>query len=114
MEINRILKNEGALFLTTPNINSFQALFYRGKWRSAIFDHLYLFSKNTIKTLLAKTGFKTKRILTWGGIASGLVHPLIKKCADILAKFFNFGDVMIVYAEKSNLSEKPKQRLNRR
>jgi 2-polyprenyl-3-methyl-5-hydroxy-6-metoxy-1,4-benzoquinol methylase len=101
-EISRILKEEGALFLTTPNISGFQAFVYRRKWRSAIFDHLYLFSKSTLKKLLTKTGFKTKRILTWGGIASGLAHPIIKKCADFLAKFFNFGDVMIVYAEKAN------------
>jgi 2-polyprenyl-3-methyl-5-hydroxy-6-metoxy-1,4-benzoquinol methylase len=113
-EIRRILKKDGAVFITTPNISGFQARLYRERWRSAIFDHLYLFSKRTLKNIFIKTGFKTKRIRTWGGLAAGLAFPLTKKCVDFFAKLFNFGDVMVVYAQKFNFSVKPKQRPNRR
>jgi len=106
-EVNRILKDDGALFITTPNISGFQARLFKGRWRSAIFDHLYLFSKRTLRKILKKAGFKTQRIRTWGGIAAGLAPPLIKKSADFLAKFFNIGDVMVVSAKKTDLSIKP-------
>ena len=99
-EVCRILKDGGHLFITTPNISGFQARLYRGKWRSAIFDHLYLFSKFTLKNLLKKTGFKAERTRTWGGLAQGFSIPVIKKYADKTAKFLNIGDVMIVRAVK--------------
>ena len=101
-ETYRILRENGTVFITTPNISGFQARLYGGRWRSAIFDHLYLFSKRTLKRLLENTGFTTERIRTWGGLAAGLAPPFIKKSADSLAKFFNFGDVMIIRAKKDS------------
>jgi len=99
-EVRRILKSTGRVFITTPNISGFQARLYGGRWRSAIFDHLYLFSIRTLTKLLRSTGFKVKKIRTWGGLAAGLAPKWIKKPADFLAKRFSFGDVMIVKAEK--------------
>jgi len=101
-EVHRILKDEGKIFITTPNINGLQAYIYGGKWRSAIFDHLYLFSAHTLKKMLKRTGFKVEKLSTWGGIAAGLAPVWIKKSADFLAKWFSFGDVMIIRAKKSN------------
>ena len=57
-EIHRILKDSGYVFITTPNISGFQARLFGGRWRSAIFDHLYLFSKRTLSKLLKSAGFK--------------------------------------------------------
>ena len=100
-EINRVLKRDGRVFITTPNIGGFQARLFGGRWRSAIFDHLYLFSVGTLKKLLKNTGLKAERFSTWGGIAAGLAPARIKKIADFLAKRLNCGDVMIVRAGKN-------------
>ncbi|MCL2180586.1 MAG: class I SAM-dependent methyltransferase [Treponema sp.] len=99
-EVYRILKNGGYIFITTPNIDSFQAKLFAGKWRSAIFDHLYLFSKKTLSKLLLNAGFKIESRHTWGGLAAGSVPLWLKKPADKMAKIFGCGDVMIVRAIK--------------
>jgi len=100
-EVRRVLKNDGYFFVTTPNIDSFQERLLKGRWRSAIFDHLYLFSKKTLTLLLEKAGFVTEELHTWGGLAEGLAPRGIKKFFDKLAKRFNFGDVMIIKAKKA-------------
>jgi len=99
-ECFRILKKDGTIFITTPNIAGFQARLFGSAWRSAIFDHLYLFSESTLTKLLKKTGFKKTRIRTWGGLAAGSSPKWLKKPADRLAKIFNCGDVMIIRAVK--------------
>ena len=104
IEANRVLKEGGRIFITTPNISGFQARIYGGLWRSAIFDHLYLFSVRTLSKLLKKTGFKIERIRTWGGLAAGLAPLWLKKPADYLAKRLGCGDVMIVRAGKTETS----------
>ena len=100
-EVYRILKDTGRVFITTPNISGFQARLCGSLWRSAIFDHLYLFSIRTLTKLLTSANFKVEKISTWGGIAAGLAPLWIKKPADFLAKRLGFGDVMIVRAKKS-------------
>ena len=99
-EVFRILKDDGYFFLSTPNISGFQARLYRSRWRSAIFDHLYLFSRRTLIKMLKNTGFKIESCRTWGGLAAGMAPLWLKKTADSLAKRFNFGDVMIIRAVK--------------
>jgi len=101
-EVHRILKDNGKLFITTPNISGLQAYLYGSRWRSAIFDHLYLFSARTLKKMLRRAGFKVEKLSTWGGIAAGLAPVWIKKSADFLAKRLGFGDVMIMRAKKSD------------
>jgi 2-polyprenyl-3-methyl-5-hydroxy-6-metoxy-1,4-benzoquinol methylase len=99
-EIYRLLKDGGSVFITPPNIGGFQARLFRGSWRSAIFDHLYLFSPETLKAMLIRAGFKIECISTWGGLAAGTAPPRLKKIADRLAKILALGDVMIVRAGK--------------
>jgi 2-polyprenyl-3-methyl-5-hydroxy-6-metoxy-1,4-benzoquinol methylase len=103
VEIFRILKNDGYIFISTPNISGFQARLFGGFWRSAIFDHLYLFSVRTLKTMLKMAGFKVEKVSTWGGLAAGLAPMYIKKTMDFLAKRLGFGDVMIIRARKNTL-----------
>ena len=98
-EIRRILKPHGFMVLTTPNIRSFQAGWYRTGWRSAIADHLYLFTRKTITMYLRRTGFKPLRWKTWGGIPAGDAPAMIKRPADSLAKKLNCGDVMIFLSQ---------------
>jgi 2-polyprenyl-3-methyl-5-hydroxy-6-metoxy-1,4-benzoquinol methylase len=101
-ETSRILKQGGRVFITTPNISGLQARLYGGLWRSAIFDHLYLFSVRTLSKMLKTAGFKIEKISTWGGLAAGLAPPRLKKAADYLAKRLGFGDVMIIRGRKIN------------
>ena len=96
----RILRPGGRFLLTTPNIAGFQARLLGARWRSAIFDHLYLFSARTLKPLLVNAGFTIEGVYTWGGIAAGLAPPPLKKCIDRAAKALGIGDVMLVRAQK--------------
>lgn len=100
-EINRILKENGYVFITTPNISGFQARLFGGRWRSAIFDHLYLFSVRTLKQMLKNACFHVEGFSTWGGLGAGFAPAWLKKTADFLAKRFNCGDVMIIRARFS-------------
>ncbi len=99
-EIKRILMPGGKAIITTPNISGFQARLFRQGWRSAIADHLTLFSISTLKRLLREEGFKVLKIRTWGGLAVGTAPLIIKKPVDYLAKKFGFGDVMLFLVEK--------------
>jgi 2-polyprenyl-3-methyl-5-hydroxy-6-metoxy-1,4-benzoquinol methylase len=99
-EAHRILDDGGLLLVTTPNIAGIQARLSGGKWRSAIYDHLYLFSAGTLTALLRREGFQIEKVVTWGGIAQGAVPALLKKTADRLAKKTGCGDVMMIKARK--------------
>jgi SAM-dependent methyltransferase len=97
-EVRRVLAPGGCFLVTTPNIAGFQARLFRGRWRSAIFDHLYLFSVKTLSALLRQSGFAVERVRTWGGLAAGAAPVPVKRLADRAAKRFGFGDVMIIRA----------------
>jgi len=99
-EVYRILAYGGRFFVTTPNIAGFQARLFKDKWRSAIFDHLYLFSVKTLTRLLKEKGFAIEKIAVWGGLAKGSAPDSIKRLFDKAAKRFGFGDVMIIRAVK--------------
>jgi 2-polyprenyl-3-methyl-5-hydroxy-6-metoxy-1,4-benzoquinol methylase len=96
----QLLRHGAYFMLTTPNIDSFQARLMGRRWRSAIFDHLYLFSIRTIKPMLQAQGFVIEGIYTWGGLAAGIAPLPIKTFADRTAKALGLGDVMLVKARK--------------
>ncbi len=100
-EAHRVLAPEGRLVLTTPNAAGFQALLFGPSWRSAIFDHLYLFSLTTLRAILESEGFVVERSVTWGGMAAGTAPLPIKRLADRAAKRWGFGDVMMLRARKA-------------
>jgi 2-polyprenyl-3-methyl-5-hydroxy-6-metoxy-1,4-benzoquinol methylase len=99
-EVYRLLVPGGMVIVTTPNIDSLQAVLFRSKWRSAIADHLTLFSRKTLKKILTEAGFKIKKTAVWGGLAKGTVPGFIKKPVDRMAKIFRFGDVVLYQAFK--------------
>lgn len=99
-EIYRCLKVGGYFYITTPNIDGFQARLFGSRWRSAIFDHLYLFSKKTLRALLEDAGFIVEKTVSWGGLARGTAPGPIKHMADRLAKQFNWGDVVLMRCRK--------------
>lgn len=97
-EIKRILIPRGVLILTTPNIDGFQARIFGNRWRSMIADHLYLFSRKTMRRYFTAFDFKVKEHNTWGGLAAGTAPRWIKSVVDKGAKRFGCGDVMIFLA----------------
>ncbi|AEJ19190.1 class I SAM-dependent methyltransferase [Gracilinema caldarium] len=101
-ELYRSLKPGGYCFITTPSIDGIQARLFGSRWRSAIFDHLYLFSKKTLRVLLEEAGFTVEKIISWGGLAQGTAPGPIKNLADRLAKRFNWGDVVLMRCRKAS------------
>jgi 2-polyprenyl-3-methyl-5-hydroxy-6-metoxy-1,4-benzoquinol methylase len=101
-ELRRLLRPGGYLVVSTPNIDGFQSRLFKERWRSAIPDHMVLFSKRTLQAILSAAGFTVLRKKTWGGIAVGITATVIKNSVDRLAKFFGFGDVMILLARKQD------------
>jgi SAM-dependent methyltransferase len=100
-EVSRVLAPGGLVILTTPNVDGLQARLLGARWRSAIYDHLYLFSLRTLRSLLVSHGFSIDRSITWGGWARGLRPGFIKRPMDRLAKRCGFGDVVAVLARKA-------------
>jgi 2-polyprenyl-3-methyl-5-hydroxy-6-metoxy-1,4-benzoquinol methylase len=100
LEIRRILVPGGYVVVVTPNIDGLQARLFRESWRSAIADHLTLFSKSTLAAMLAATGFQVLQTVTWGGLAKGSVPAAVKRPVDFLAKRLGFGDVVLMLARK--------------
>jgi 2-polyprenyl-3-methyl-5-hydroxy-6-metoxy-1,4-benzoquinol methylase len=100
LEVRRILAPGGYVVVVTPNISGLQARLFREKWRSAIADHLTLFSKVTLRKMLVATGYQVLQTVTWGGLAKGSVPGAVKRPVDYLAKRMGFGDVVLILARK--------------
>jgi len=99
-EVNRILWPGGYAVIVTPNISGLQARLFRERWRSAIADHLTLFSRRTLHRMLIQSGFEILKTVTWGGLAKGTVPVSVKRPVDCLAKKMGFGDVVLVLTRK--------------
>jgi SAM-dependent methyltransferase len=55
--VRAFLKPEGVLFLCTPNLHSWSARVMRKRWSEFKTEHLTYFGVETIRNLLAKTGY---------------------------------------------------------
>ncbi|MDC7232370.1 MAG: class I SAM-dependent methyltransferase [Spirochaetales bacterium] len=99
-EIHRILEPGGYYLCATPNCDGFQAKLFGSRWRSVIADHLFLFSKKTLRSMAEKNGFAVRQIRTWGGLGAGYAPGFIKKPVDRLVKLTGWGDVMMMVLQK--------------
>ena len=97
-EVVRILKPGGLFLCTTPNSDGFQAKLFGSKWRSAIADHMFLFSRKNLQRLMKSRNFTIEKVRTWGGLGQGYGPRWFKKILDSTAKKLSFGDVMIISA----------------
>jgi 2-polyprenyl-3-methyl-5-hydroxy-6-metoxy-1,4-benzoquinol methylase len=60
-EIRRILKHDGILYVSTPDIGSFWSRIFGALWWGINKYHLFYFSKKTIEDLFRKYGFESIR-----------------------------------------------------
>lgn len=104
-EVARILKPGGWVLVTTPNTQGFQAQLFQQNWRSAIADHLYLFSRRNLRQALSRRGLMVKRTKTWGGLALGARPRFLKPVLDRAVKWLGWGDVVLFAAQKAESSE---------
>lgn len=101
-EAARIIRPGGYLITVTPDISGFQARLFASKWRSAIADHMFLFSRRTLSAMLEKNGFEVLKTASWGGLASGTAPLPVKKAADRLVKVLGKGDVVCILSKISD------------
>lgn len=94
-EVVRVTKPGGYVVVVTPNTASLQARLFGRNWRSAIADHMNLFSRRTLRRLMEEAGLSVTATKTWGGIAAGVAPAIVKRPADRLAKLLGFGDVVL-------------------
>lgn len=61
IEARRILKDDGILCLSTPDISSVMSKILKAKWWGINKFHLFYFSKRTLEKILDACGFRVKR-----------------------------------------------------
>ena len=95
------LTDNGMLYISTCRTGgiNFKRLF-GSRWRFYNFpEHIYFFSRKTIKMLLKRSGFRIERYITYGS-NFGNSGTWIRKVGDFLAKKVYTGDMMIIAAQK--------------
>lgn len=61
-EAHRVLKKNGKIIITTPNLNAIARIWKRDRWHGFRDPtHLYLFTPSSIKFLVERAGFKVVR-----------------------------------------------------
>lgn len=119
-KIRRLLKDDGILYITTPDIESITSRIFRNRWWGIKRHHLYFFSRKTLKALLDKTGFEIiKTGFYFRYFSLGYIMRLFvtynSRTANALRVFFkrtsledkevplNLYDQIAVYAKKKRL-----------
>lgn len=103
---NRVLKEKGALIITTGDLSSTMARITGRRWRMIIPPlHVYYYSRKTITRLLEENGFQVLYISSESKYQN--LNSIFKHQFGIDKRFFpkmpipvNFGDIMLVKAIK--------------
>lgn len=61
--VNFILKKDGLLFCTLPNISSFMAWVSRSKWNCLLIEHIWYFNPNTFNLFIKRFGFEMLKVI---------------------------------------------------
>lgn len=98
------LTPEGYLFITTPDLDSWDAKLLRERWygfRKAVnYEHVNYFNRRSIREILEQTGFIVEKIQTWGFVRSVdyLLSQLLKIRVSLLPWqiYIPMTDMMVV------------------
>ncbi len=112
--IHRILKPEGKIVILTPDIGSLMARIFKSRWWCIIPEHLFYFSRKTLKLLLEQTGFTVEKQMSIGRtfnlshwaykVVGERYKPFIE--SSVLSKIplhINLGDQMLVVGSKGGI-----------
>lgn len=121
LAINRVLDNGGLVFITTPNIESWDARIMGKRWYgfTKIPEHIQYFSPATIKKFAVQAGFEVVAIKSWGFVRdfkfiadkSKSYSALLSRLLTNLLKLFNlerkhvyfpFIDMMVVLKKEKD------------
>lgn len=100
LRIYDLLKKNGVALMTTPNSKGLFASYYNESWRCIVDDHLFIFNKSNLKSLLLKLKFKVIKYKTWGSIPKGKSNNFIKNISDRIVKISGSGDVVCYLVRK--------------
>lgn len=79
-EANRVLKKDGLLVLTVPNITGFQAKVFKEYWfHLDVPRHLYFFGSGVLRQMLRKSGFRAQKMSHFSSEldAQGLIYSML-------------------------------------
>lgn len=121
-EIRRILKNDGVIYLSTPDIESVLSRVLGARWWGINKYHLFYFSGRTLEKLFADVGFKSlryssyPRVFTFNYWTKRLrSYPVfIYKPFEFLSRLNHFGDrlLKIVLHDQIGVIARKVQRLD--
>lgn len=100
-QVRSLLAPGGFMVVVTPNTAGLQARLFGPQWRSAIADHVHLFSQRNLARVLVEEGFEIVARKTWGGLGKGVAPGVIKRPIDWMAKRMGFGDVMLFLCRRA-------------
>ena len=69
-EIQRVLKNDGILYISTPDIESFLSRLLRARWWGINKYHLFYFSRRTLEQMFREAGLKSVRYSSYPRVFS--------------------------------------------
>ena len=79
LEINRILKDDGFVLINTPNAESLWVKIYnRNGQNMDTQQHIFLFTRSTLKLMLEKTGFRVVRLRSGQHVRGGMQAHIVK------------------------------------
>jgi hypothetical protein len=98
-EARRVLKNDGVLYLSTPDIDSPLSKLLQARWWGINKYHLSYFSRKTLEKMFAETGFKSARygsyprIFSWNYWVKRLeaYPPFVNAVPSLVARKFGLG-----------------------
>lgn len=97
LEVKRILVNGGLVVIGTPDLDHLAFRIRRANWRHLKpAEHIYYFSKSSIRALLLKTGFEIVNPPIWK--ARSFPGHARTRFGLALARIVRPNDVMVVYA----------------
>jgi SAM-dependent methyltransferase len=90
--ISELLTDEGVVFIATPDVGSVIARVLRRWWWSIIPNHLWFFSRTTLRRALESAGFEVIEIST---------HPKTFSVAYYAGRFGGYSDVLAGLARRA-------------